>query len=1461
MQVRLLLFFTILFSSFSYSQDDWSRSDFISDLKEDINDNVYPEHKRAGNQFVRYFNNASFDEGQEEYIYKLVKQLKRKRFNDAADYFGLFRLLNHYGAGELNDESLDNFLAVSVDYVASLKHKTAKSYIKYCSDALVDSVLHAGNSFSWKLAEGDIYFTFDSVPRISAEYIKLYCASRVDTISIEMTQGYVDLQGHKWHGKKGRCDWTKHNIPEDSVWVELNEYTVDLRKNYFEAKDALLLGRLQHDEENLFGRYYDGLSMSPDRKGAIYPGFISAKNKLYFYDLFKDVDAEGSLELRGERMFMFGKQNEDIHLIFYKNDIPFVNAKAKRFRMEDRRIYAENSNIHISWAEDSIVHPQLKFIYSDSLQTLSFQRLKQKLGKSPIRSSYHKLDCYFDRMTWHKDSAHITFSNDKSPARNPALLESFNFYNESRYQNIATMASRHPAFILRSMCRDHKGEKNFIISEIAKYYSYSLVDAAGLMSDFAILGFVDYDTDRNTILVKDKLFEFLDARLEKRDYDGLKMVSRAETLPAASMDLQTGDLSVSGVNIVELSDSNKVAIFPYNGELVVHQNRDFTFNGIVQTGNFALFGKQMDFVYDPFEIELNKIDSLQYSVPSGMVDKQGFPVDWTVKTVISDLVGKLYVDAPQNKSGLADKADYPKLHSYEDSYIYYDKIKKGVYVRDLFSFKADPFQLDSLLTISTESLEFPGSLNAPTIFPYFRDTMRLNEDLELSFSHKIPSKYPTYQGRGSFTNHLYLDNKGLSGEGTIYYLNSVTTTDSIYFYPYRAKAHAESHHIYEQDSPTDCPVTHVDDASIDWRAFDDQFQSWNRDFFYTTYKQNYEFDGSMILSPKVLTAAGELYYENAISVSKEFILQSQDFTADHSQFNLFDVAAGEKIIKADELYSAMSFEDDFGSFETLTDSAHFELRKNKYHLYFELMEWDRANKSLMFSQFSTEEAWLVSVDKYQDSLQFYASDAVYDLSTYELKVSGVTEILMDPVTIEPDSSTVTILPNGKIERLHNAYFWVDSQTQTDYDFYNAELDIQSAGRFTGSATFDYIDLEGEIQAIHFSSLEKKGDIVKGLAYISEEDNFHLDPYFGFKGKVILDSSKDFLTFDGHTRVHLACDALNRAWIPFKDEVDPEDVFIDLNPDVRLTDRQQWHAGIMISHAPTVCYPAFLSGPKHVNDYEAIGVDGFVHFDDSDWVYVIGSQEKIANRKAPGNLAIYNPEECTLYSEGKLNLGVDAGLLTIDAYGSLSADFTEQTINGTIDLGLDFLIHRKAAKLLYKKIKRSSLSEKVNQSSALHQRMLSDLIGNKKLRKYNRKKNKGKRFLPSELEHTFYFPQLNLEWNKKSASFISPQRIPLGNINGRKIDRMVSGIVEFRPHALGDEINIYIEISSKNYYYINYRRGVMKMISSNREFNNYIASSPMRLSSIKGSSKTSSFRYEIGNLKQMKKFLNRVDWEE
>ena len=90
--------------------------------------------------------------------------------------------------------------------------------------------------------------------------------------------------------------------------------------------------------------------------------------------------------------------------------------------------------------------------------------------------------------------------------------------------------------------------------------------------------------------------------------------------------------------MTELSDSNQVSIFPCGGDLVVHQNRDFTFDGVVETGRFALYGKTINFVYDSFALEFNNLDSLQYAVPSDLYDNKGLPIDWAVNTVISDMM-------------------------------------------------------------------------------------------------------------------------------------------------------------------------------------------------------------------------------------------------------------------------------------------------------------------------------------------------------------------------------------------------------------------------------------------------------------------------------------------------------------------------------------------------------------------------------------------------------------------------------------------------------------------------------------------------------------------------------------------------------------------------------------------------------------------------------------------------------
>ena len=69
------------------------------------------------------------------------------------------------------------------------------------------------------------------------------------------------------------------------------------------------------------------------------------------------------------------------------------------------------------------------------------------------------------------------------------------------------------------------------------------------------------------------------------------------------------------------------------------------------------------FVYDSFRLAFNNIDSLQFAVPSDLYDNTGSPVDWAVNTVISDLVGTLSIDAPNNKSGLKDYPEPVVVHA------------------------------------------------------------------------------------------------------------------------------------------------------------------------------------------------------------------------------------------------------------------------------------------------------------------------------------------------------------------------------------------------------------------------------------------------------------------------------------------------------------------------------------------------------------------------------------------------------------------------------------------------------------------------------------------------------------------------------------------------------------------------------------------------------------------------------
>ena len=84
--------------------------------------------------------------------------------------------------------------------------------------------------------------------------------------------------------------------------------------------------------------------------------------------------------------------------------------------------------------------------------------------------------------------------------------------------------------------------------------------------------------------------------------------------------LKTYRLTVNGVSGVFLSDSQRVAIYPYKQQLVIGKNRNIQFDGVVEAGLFTVFGHNFSFSYDTFKIRLQKIDSIKIAVETDKKD-------------------------------------------------------------------------------------------------------------------------------------------------------------------------------------------------------------------------------------------------------------------------------------------------------------------------------------------------------------------------------------------------------------------------------------------------------------------------------------------------------------------------------------------------------------------------------------------------------------------------------------------------------------------------------------------------------------------------------------------------------------------------------------------------------------------------------------------------------------------------
>ena len=80
--------------------------------------------------------------------------------------------------------------------------------------------------------------------------------------------------------------------------------------------------------------------------------------------------------------------------------------------------------------------------------------------------------------------------------------------------------------------------------------------------------------------------------------------------------------------------------------------------------------------------------------------------------------------------------------------------------------------------------------------------------------------------------------RGLRGrKGTINYLTSVTTSDSLVFYLDSCNASVKNHTVFEQENGTEFPPAVVDNAYLHWTPYQDKFFVYTIDSPMSIFKE------------------------------------------------------------------------------------------------------------------------------------------------------------------------------------------------------------------------------------------------------------------------------------------------------------------------------------------------------------------------------------------------------------------------------------------------------------------------------------------------------------------------------------------------------------------------------------------------------------------------------------------------
>jgi hypothetical protein len=1360
--------------------------------------------------------------------------------------------------------------------------KDFNNYIEYLGAIyLKPNSIYADKNRTWN-AYGDFKVKTDSTrPYFEYNKVTLIGITEEDTITIKDISGYYFPLLDMFEGTGGQMDWRRHNLDSNKVYAKLDSI------KFFTSKSELIMPNatltyLPYFEKTFKGNMKDYLSMSKATKPN-FPQFIT-QDITELNNLSKELKLKGRVYLEGSNIFVAGNDTIDASLkILDKTDVPIVIASAPRFMIRDfSEVLSERTFLELKIASDLITHPGLTFNYSTKTRTLKANRDNKAYSRMPFYSTYYKVSMLPDQLLWNIDSSYVEINPISVHLLKPSYFESFSFYKPGIETKYSIGLDFDPLQALASYYFNNQSlevDVNTVAGMMGRGYSVKQIES--ILYSLQADGYINYNSLTGKVQIYDKAILHVNAAKKKQDYDVIKFASENKEQVGKIM-LNNREMEIYGVKNIEFSNSKNVEVFPTSDTIRLGENRSITLKGRLQAGKVNFYSQKLEFKYDNFIFKMDKIDSMLIMVPigTGIPGPDGSISLQEISTPLQDISGTLYIDDPDNKSGLKNNKKFPYFDCSDSAFIYYDRGSNiDKYNKDSFYFVVYPFRFDSMNTFDTKALRFDGKLISANIFEDFETQVGIQEDLSLGFTIQAPEKgFALYGKKNKIFDEIHLDNNGLIAHGKIKRppFEALITKSELYPKLYRSEA---EYIDFIEDKVGNTPQGKTAKAKLFWDIQKDSMALIAEENKYNFYNDRIEIKGNINYIKDSLKGLGEATMDKAIFTSNDFKLKANTFESPKSDISIKTPDSKSIAFSINNASFKIDFKNNTGNFSNNEKEVYSKLPFYHYITNANDYDWNIDSNTITFTNKSTtnKKFFFISNDPAKDSLGFSSTLSIYDLNDNTLTAKGVEDVLIADSKLIPKGNVLNLDNTGEISTFDEAKMVFSTLNNYHY-LENVHLLITSKNDFKGFGDLIYkvgnVNQKIKVEEIipDFDEVKdekyKKSNatirqyFVKARGVIVEEEKYKLDDRILYRGDVHFNSKSPELLLNGFAKLELPKDSTE--WFAIEQKVSTKKAAIDLDS-LFNENKQQLQAGIYIDKAAYLHYPSVLNVLHGDNDLAVFKPKGILQNGPEKDVISYGDITTINGTYPYGDIMKYNVITGNIEATGKLELAYNLKeYCTLFNFGNIKYKSVDSLMQFTSLFSLDFFMDEGSKDILSKSFVENNATAVTAPfaKNTLFQKGFYNLIKDKVQGADAIVKDmsgQGIFSLPPAFPFNLVLSDVKWIWDSEEGTFKAIDKVGVMVLGNKAIGLKAQAYLEVAPRLDGkDFVNVYLVAANGVWYYFRYIDGVMSVQSSDEAFMNQFRSIDIDKKQIKKGKST--IVYEImepsANLKD--NFVNRIE---